>query len=155
MRSLVSLASLLVATLAVAAEPLDPALGKELGTTLAWRLGPQAVELKCRDMDSAGADARKAALATWQRKNARLADSVDARVADVLPLIDPSVSKEDAIKTVRAQVTTILLEGLTLEACQSLANPAHSLWTNNGMPHVQQALAALYDWQFTHERRKE
>ncbi len=130
-------------------------IGKELGTALAWRLGPQSVEEKCRDMDPAGVAARDSALKTWQRKNARLIESVDARISEVMPLIDAQSSKEDAIRKVQEQVKTILLEGLTVEACQSVANPASTVWTSNGMPHVQLALAAIYDWQVTHQAKRE
>jgi hypothetical protein len=127
---------------------------RDLGAVLAWRLGPEAVEERCRSVDPEGNESRKKALQAWLDKNARLIRAVDERVAEVAPLVVPPSKKADAVGAVRGQVKAILLEaifaGTPEEAagfCKGEANPASPRWTSNGMPHVQNSLAALYDWK--------
>jgi hypothetical protein len=130
-------------------------VGRELGSALAWRLGPEAVEEACRTIDPAGAEARAKSLKGWLEKNATLIKEVDARVAEVVPLAYPSPANVDAVKAVRAQVTKIILEPLlslrppeeAVAICKAEADPDNPRWKSNGMPHVQEALAALYDWK--------
>jgi hypothetical protein len=130
-------------------------VGRELGSALAWRLGPEAVEEACRSVDPAGAEARKKALKTWLEKNAALIKEVDARVAEVVPLAYPSPANVDAVQAVRGQVKEILLEPMfsgrtpqeTAAICKAEADPANPRWKSNGSPEVRQALAALYDWK--------
>ena len=31
--------------------------------------------------------------------------------------------------------------------CKAESDPARPRWNDTGMPHIQQSLAALYDWQ--------
>ena len=130
-------------------------VGRELGSALAWRLGPEAVEEACRTVDPDGAEARRKALKAWLEKNAALIKQVDTRVAEVVPLAYPSPANVDAVQAVRAQVKQILLEPMfsgrtpeeTTAICKAESDPANSRWTSNGLPHVQAALAALYDWK--------
>jgi hypothetical protein len=136
-------------------------VGREIGAVLGWRLGPEVVEEKCRDADPAGADARSKALKTWQNKNAALIQTVDERVAEVVPLAYPAPSSEKVIAAVRAKVKQLLLETVSAEgdaaqlksACEAEANPARPLWTSNGIPHVHNSLAALYDWKTQREEK--
>jgi hypothetical protein len=130
-------------------------VGREIGAVLGWRLGPEVIEEKCRDADPAGAEARGKALQTWQQKNATLIQSVDDRVAEVVPLAYPAPSPESVIAAVRAKVKQLLLETVSAEgdaaklksACEAEANPSRPLWHSNGIPHVHNSLAALYDWK--------
>jgi hypothetical protein len=130
-------------------------VGRELGAALAWRLGPEAVERACRSADPAGAEARAKALKTWLEKNAALIKEVDERVAEVVPLAYPAPANVDAVEAVRGQVRKIILEpmlsasspGDVVAICKAEADPANPRWKNNGMPHVREALAALYDWK--------
>jgi hypothetical protein len=130
-------------------------VGRELGSALGWRLGPEAVEEACRPVDPDGVGARQKSLKAWLEKNAALINEVDARVAEVVPLAFPSPKNVDAVTAVRAQVRKIVLEPLfagrtaeqTAAICKAEADPANPRWKSNGMPEVRQALAALYDWQ--------
>jgi hypothetical protein len=127
---------------------------RDMGAVLAWRLGPEAVEERCRSADPEGNESRKKALQAWLDKNAKLISAVDERVAEVAPLVVPPSKKADAVGAVRGQVKAILLEAIfagtpdqAAAFCKDEANPASPRWTNNGMPHVQNSLAALYDWK--------
>jgi|SRR5882672_3524223 len=128
---------------------------KELGAVLAWRLLPESVEEWCRSADPGGVEARKAALQGWLEKNQSRIAAVDARVAEVVPLLFPQAKPEEAMANVRAQIKSMLfdlkLEGKTPEEtvalCKAETNPASPRWNNNGMPQVQLSLASLYDWQ--------
>ncbi len=130
-------------------------MARELGSVLAWRLGPETVEEACRSLDPGGVEARSKALKAWQEKNTKLIQDVDARVAEIVPLAYPSSPHVDAVQTVYAQVRKMLLEPLFAERtpeessaiCRQEADPANPRWKGNGSPHVQQALAALYDWK--------
>ena len=130
-------------------------VARDLGAILAWRLGPEAVEERCRLEDPEGAEARGQFLQAWLAKNAALIKSVDDRAAEVAPLALPVPANVDAVQLVRTQVKTILLEELTagktpeqLKAiCKAESNSASPRWNSNGMPHVSQSLAALYDWK--------
>ena len=157
----VTLASLL-ATIALGASALSPAadggkqqVARDIGAILAWRLGPEAVEERCRAEDPEGTEVRRKSLQAWLDKNSALIKAVDTRTAEVVPLAYPVPPNVDGAKLVSAQVKKILLEELTagktpeqLQAiCKAEANPASPRWNSNGIPHVQQSLAALYDWQ--------
>jgi len=97
----------------------------------------------------------QAALQGWLEKNQSRIAAVDARVAEVVPLLFPQAKPEEAMANVRAQIKSMLfdlkLEGKTPEEtvalCKAETNPASPRWNNNGMPQVQLSLASLYDWQ--------
>lgn len=143
---------------AFAADP-DEA-GRDIGAVLAWRLAPELFEERCRDVDPAGAEARKKALATWQTRNAALIKTVDERVAEVVPLAYPSANPAETIARMHAHVKKLLLETTSapgdekhLEtACKEAANPANPRWGMNGVPQTQNSLAALYDWKMQKEK---
>jgi hypothetical protein len=147
-------ALLLTAPLAHADDEVKEAV-RDVGAVLAWRLAPEAVEERCRAIDPDGADVRKEALAGWLRKNQPLIGSVDSRVAEVVPLMFENQPPDVAIRAVREQVREMILEPVSLQSCKAVANPAHALWKSNGLPQVQESLAALYDWQVRHTRIKE
>lgn len=137
----------------------DNAAAKNIGAVLAWRLGPEVIEERCRGADPAGAGVRRAALRTWQEKNATLIRSVDERIAEVVPLFSPSQPQEAAVAMVRSQIRDVLLERLAgknpeeiAALCKSEADPANPRW-NNGMPMVAVALAELYDWKVQNTAR--
>jgi hypothetical protein len=133
----------------------DRAAGMNIGSVLAWRLGPEVVEERCRSADPAGVEIRQAALQNWLKKNARLILSVDERIAEVVPLLSPKEPKEEVLDTVRSRIRDMILEPLTsakspeeiTALCQAEANPAKPRWNNPGMPMVAVALAELYDWK--------
>lgn len=140
---------------ALAADADKQAMAQDLGAVLAWRLGPEALEERCREADPEGIEIRRKALKDWLDKNANLIKEVDARVAEVVPVAYPSSANGDNTPRVRAKIKAILLEevfsGKTPEEavaiCKSEANPASPRWNNNGMPQVPTSLAALYDWK--------
>jgi hypothetical protein len=133
-------------------------VGRELGAVLAWRLMPEIVESTCREADPAGVDARKQALQAWLDKNAALIESVDERVAEIAPLALELKEGVDAAFVLRRQVGTIVKQSLfgdrkpdeIVTICKAEANPASPRWNSNGMPHIPNALAALYDWKIQH-----
>jgi hypothetical protein len=137
---------------APAAQAGDDALGafKDIGAVLGWRLAPETLEQHCRAIDPDGADVRAAALRAWLAKNGARIAQVDGRVAEVIPLLMRNESADDAQRIVREQVRKLLLEALKPETCRALRDPQSSAWTSNGMPHVAESLAALYDWQVSH-----
>jgi hypothetical protein len=149
------------APLAFPAEPDVREVGREIGAILAWRIGPELVEERCRDIDPAGVEAREKALGTWRDKNAALIKTVDERVAEIAPLAFPSHDPAQAAAAVRAQVRKILLETISADgdasllkaACQEDANPASKRWSNNGVSQVHNSLAALYDWKIQQEKK--
>jgi hypothetical protein len=59
------------------------------------------------------------------------------------------------VQAVRIQVEMMFLESTfkdkspeeTRAICKAEADPAKPRWNNTGMPHIQQSLSALYDWQ--------
>ncbi len=128
---------------------------QELGAVLTWRLGPEAIEGWCRKADPDGAEARKAALNAWHEKNAERIKAVDARVAEVVPLLKLPVADGDPVQAVHMQIEMMILESTfaskspeeTKAICKAEADPARPRWNDTGMPHIQQSLAALYDWQ--------
>jgi hypothetical protein len=140
---------------ASAGEATAQEAGKELGAILAWRLGPEAIEERCRDADPEGAQVRKEALNTWLAKNDPLIKAVDSRVAEIVPQIQRSSAAGDPVLAVREQVRKIFIESVfagkspeeTTALCKNEANPAHPRWNHNGLPHVRQSLAALDDWK--------
>ena len=133
-------------------------VGRELGSVLAWRLMPEIVESSCREADPAGADVRKQALQAWLDKNAKLIKSVDERVAEVAPLAFKAKEGVDTVQLIRRQVGGIVKRSLFGEKsaeelatiCKAEANPASPRWNSNGLPHVANALAAIYDWKVQH-----
>jgi hypothetical protein len=147
--------------LALAAESPAQEVGREIGAILAWRIGPELVEEKCRTVDPAGVEAREKALKTWRDKNAALIVTVDERLADIIPLAYPLPDPAQAVAAVRAQVREILLETISAEgdetkleaACKEDANPASTRWSSNGVSQVHNSLAALYDWK-TQKQKK-
>jgi len=138
-----------------AAEPGMRELVQELGVALAWRLGPETIEETCRSIDPDGVAVRQQALKAWLEKNDAMIKEVDSRVADVVPALYPKAPGDAAVNAVRANIKTLLLEtGFTEQSedgkrdiCKAEASPESPRWNNNGMPHVQQALAVLYDWK--------
>lgn len=139
----------------VAADDEAADVGREIGAVLGWRLGPEALEEKCRTADPDGAKIREDALKSWQQKNEARIKQVDERVAEVVALLEQPGSKEDTLATVRAQVKGIFLDNVfggksaaqVMELCQAEADPKSVTWTSNGMPAIQQSLAELYDWK--------
>jgi hypothetical protein len=160
--SLLLIATFFVPEYSRAADGGKQQVARDLGAILAWRLGPEAVEERCRVEDPEGSETRRKSLLAWLDKNAALIKSVDERVAEVVPLAYPVRANVDAVQAVRTQVKTILLEELTagktpeqLKAiCKAEANPASPRWNSNGMPHVAQSLAGLYDWKTSQDTRK-
>jgi hypothetical protein len=149
---------LLASGLALAEDTGKNEVARDLGAVLAWRLGPEAVEAHCLSADPEGAEVRQKALKTWLDKNDALIELVDARIAEVVPLMYPSRSSIEAIAGIRAKVKAILLEdsfsGKTEEEaaaiCRQERNPASPRWNNPGMPQVPASLAALYDGKIEH-----
>jgi hypothetical protein len=146
---------LLIPALSHAEDADKQEVAQELGAVLAWRLGPEAVEEKCRSADPAGAETRKTALKGWLDKNAALIKTVDDRVAEVVPLVYSAPPNVDAVQSVRRQVKEIVLESIfsgktpeeSTAICKAEADPASPRWNSPGMPQVPEALAALYDWK--------
>ena len=140
---------------ALAADSPAQEVGREIGAILAWRIGPELVEEKCRAVDPAGIEAREKALKTWRDKNVALIATVDERLAEIIPLAYPSPDPAKAVAAVRAQVKEILIETISAEgdeakleaACKEDANPASKRWSSNGVSQVHNSLAALYDWK--------
>jgi hypothetical protein len=149
------LGCMMAPTLALADDDEEKDAAREIGAALAWRLGPEAVEERCQSSDPEGTEVRKNALKGWLEKNAALIKAVDARVAEVVPLLYKPPANVDAVEAVRTQVKAILLESIfegkdaaaSTALCKEEANPAGPRWNNPGMPHVQESLAALYDWK--------
>lgn len=159
-RPLVCLLAVLLPAMSSAqdADAARQEVGRELGAVLAWRLMPEIVESNCRIADPDGVDARKQALQAWLDKNASLIKSVDERVGEVAPLAFKSKEGVDPVQLLRRQVSGIVMQSLFGEKspdelttiCKAEANPASPRWNSNGMPHVPNALAALYDWKVQH-----
>ena len=158
----VILGCLLVPALAQAAEQARHNVAREIGAVLGWRLGPEALEERCRTADPEGAEARQKLLEAWREKNARLIEAVDARVAEIVPLVSPpSTSVDASVQAVRTQVKTLILEPIfsgrspeeATTICKAESNPTNTRWTSNGLPHVQQSLAELYDWKTMREQK--
>ena len=99
--------------------------------------------------------ARKAALDAWHQKNDERIKAVDARVAEVVPLLKLPLADGDPLQAVHMQIEMMLLESTfaskspeeTKALCKAEADPARPRWNDTGMPHIQQSLAALYDWR--------
>ncbi|MEO8064570.1 MAG: hypothetical protein ABI821_17675 [Pseudomonadota bacterium] len=133
----------------------DRTAGMNMGAILAWRLGPEVVEERCRSADPAGVAIRQAALHTWLDKNATLIRSVDERIAEVVPLLSPQEPKDEFVASVKSHVRDMILEPLAsaknpeevTALCKAEADPAKARWNNPGMPMVAMALAELYDWK--------
>ena len=137
-------------------------VGREIGAVLGWRLGPEALEERCRGADPDGMKIRADALKSWQQKNDARIRQVDERVAEVVALLEQPGSKEDTLATVRAQVKAIFLDNVfgdknaeqVAALCKAEADPKSTTWTSNGMPAIQQSLAALYDWKARQQKSK-
>ena len=129
-------------------------VGREIGAVLGWRLGPEALEERCRGADPDGAKVRADALKSWQQKNDARIRQVDERVAEVVALLGQPGSKEETLATVRAQVKAVFLDNVfggknpeqIAALCKAEADPHSTTWTSNGMPQIQVSLAELYDW---------
>jgi hypothetical protein len=160
MRIAILVCCLSISVASHAADANSRAAIQELGAVLAWRLGPEAIEGWCRKADPDGAEARKAALNAWREKNEARIKMVDARVAEVVPLLKLPLAEGDPVQAVRMQIEMMLLESTfaskspeeTKAFCQTEADPARPRWNDTGMPHIQQSLAALYDWQQAQRR---
>ena len=145
----------------LAADPGHVEVGREIGAVLAWRLGPEIVEEKCREADPAGIEARGRALQSWQSKNAALIRTVDERVAEVALLAYPSPDPAKTVAAVRAKVRQLMLETISAQgdtaklaaSCKHDADPASARWSSNGVSQVHNSLAALYDWKTQIEKK--
>jgi hypothetical protein len=143
----------LAATPSHAGNAEEQEVAREVGAVLSWRLGPESVEEWCRSADPEGVEVRKAALQNWLRKNDAQIKAVDARVAEVVPLLFPPSKSAVAVEAIQGQVKEILhdslLKGKSADEvrafCKAEADPKRPRWNNPGMPHVQLSLAALYD----------
>ena len=159
-RLLVIAFALLPAAL-LAADESDQDVIQDLGAVLGWRLGPQVVEEQCRSVDPEGADARKKLLQTWLDKNDGQIKAVDARVAEIAPLLNPNANGADMVQAVRRQVAALLVESFfegrmgaeIKDICKKETDPDNPRWSNTGMPAVQESLAAMYDWKVRHDRK--
>ena len=128
---------------------------------LAWRLTPEAVEEWCQKPDPEGVAIRQRALKTWQQANAERIAAVDARVAEVVPIVFPQAPQADVVREVRGQVKALIYESLfegktpdeMAALCMTEADPARPMWTDTGMPKLQLSLASLYDWQVAHGKK--
>ena len=146
---------------AIAEDENKNEIGQEIGAVLAWRLAPEAVEEWCQKPDPEGVAIRQQALKTWQKANAERIAAVDARVAEVVPLVFPQAPPADVVREVRGQVKALiyesLFEGKTPEEmtaiCKAEADPTRTMWTDTGMPKLQLSLASLYDWQVAHSKK--
>lgn len=133
---------------------------QDVGAVLAWRLGPEAVEEWCRDPDPAGVAVRQTALQGWLEKNDERIKAVDARIAEVVPLMKLPSGNADPVEAVRQQVKALIFESLfagkdpeeTKAICKAEADPAAARWNSTGMPKIQISLSALYDWQTTRQK---
>ena len=75
-------------------------------------------------------------------------------MAQVVPLLKLPV-EGDPIEAVHMQIEMMLLDSTfakksaeeTRAFCKGEADAARPRWNDTGMPHIQQSLAALYDWQ--------
>jgi hypothetical protein len=145
----------------LAADDNDQNVMQDLGSVLGWRLAPQIVEEQCRNVDPGGADARRKLLQTWLDKNDAQIKAVDARVAEIAPLLNPNANGADMVQAVRRQVASLLQESIFAgkkgddikDDCKKETDPANPRWTNTGMPDVQESLAAMYDWKIRHEKK--
>jgi hypothetical protein len=151
----------LLPAIARADNAADRAAIQDLGSVLAWRLGPEAVEVWCRNADPDGVAVRQAALQGWLEKNAARIKAVDDRVAEVVPLIHRSSDAQGAIAAIRNQVKDLVIETNfgakspreVAAICKAEADPSAARWTSTGMPQVQMSLSALYDWQVTRREK--
>jgi hypothetical protein len=145
-----------------AAEDAAIDVGREIGALLAWRLGPEVVVEKCAEVEPGGTKARAAALKTWQERNTALIETVDTRIAEVVPLAYPAPPGADPVVIVRAQVKKLLLETVSadgdarqlVEACKRDADPRSRRWADAGKSQVHNSLAALYDWKVQREQKR-
>ena len=144
-----------------AEDAAEQEVAREIGAALAWRLGPETVDHACKNLDPDGAEPRKKALAAWLDKNAALIKAVDTRVAEVVPLLYSPPPDVDAVQAIRRKVQQIVLESIfeqktpeeSAAICKAEADPASPRWNNPGMPHVQQSLATLFDWQTARNKK--
>lgn len=159
--SAICVGCLLVSAFVRADDAAEQEVAREIGSVLAWRLGPETVEEACRRLDPDGAESRKAALQAWLDKNAVLIASVDSRVAEVAPQFYSPPPNADAVQAIRKQVKEILLESIfeqktaeeSAAICKAESDPASPRWNSAGMPHVQQSLATLFDWQTAQNKK--
>jgi len=148
---LVALA-LLVAPAVHAGEDQEEAF-RDIGAVLGWRLGPETLEEGCRTADPDGAEVRRQSLQTWLNKNDALIRQVDSRIAEVVPILLKGQPGADPVRAVREHVKQMLRESISKSVCEAERNPESTSWTSNGVPHVPESLAALYDWQVRHTPR--
>jgi hypothetical protein len=155
------IAGVLLPAALLAADDGDQIVVQDLGAVLAWRLSPQIVEEQCRSADPEGADARKKLLQAWLDKNDGQIKAVDARVAEIAPLLNPNANGADMVQAVRRQVGSLLVESIFAgkqgdeikDICKKESAPDNPRWSNSGMPVVQETLAEMYDWKIRHEKK--
>ncbi len=147
------------------AEPASPLdrneVARELGSLLAWRMGPESVEEWCRKVDPEGNAARAKAVKEWKTRNADLIKQVDERVAEVVPLVYEPPAGEEPVAAVHKQIKAIMHEDMVEKSsaeelrqnCQAEAKPDNPRWKHSSVREVQQALAALYDWKVQLEKK--
>jgi uncharacterized protein DUF4431 len=160
MRRFIAMLLMLAALTGVsrAQDPAQQQLVKEIAAVLEWRLGPETLEQGCRSADPQGAGIRKQALDSWTTRNALLIRSADTRVSEILPLLYPESPPGEANREIRERVGQVLHQSIFAEhseaeirgMCHAEADPRRPRWNNDGMPHIQQSLAALHDWQMEH-----
>ena len=71
-----------------------------------------------------------------------------------MPLLKLPLADGDPLQALHMQVEMMLLESTFASKspeesrafCKAEADPARPRWNDTGMPHIQQSLAALYDW---------
>lgn len=143
----------LLAAPAIRADEDQEEAFRDIGAVLGWRLAPETLEESCRTTDPDGAKIRRQSLQTWLTKNDALIRQVDSRVAEVVPILLKGQESADPVRAVREQVKRMLLESISKSVCESERNPESTSWTSNGVPHVPESLAALYDWQVRHTPR--
>lgn len=148
-------------TAAAQAGYADGNVARDLGAVLGWRLGPETVVAHCRGVDAGGVAARDKLLADWNSQNDALIKAVDARVAEVVSLLDSKTSPEALIASLREQVSQLVIEatfsGKTADEaralCETETDPSRPRWKNAGIRGVRQSLAALYDWKVAHSQQ--
>jgi len=161
MRYLLVIAAALLPAALPAADDGNLAVVQDLGAVLGWRLAPPLVEEQCRSVDPEGAEARKKLLQAWLEKNDGQIKAVDARVAEIAPLLDPNANGAGLVQAVRRQVESLLIESIfegkkgdeIKDICRKETAADNPRWTNTGMPAVQESLAAMYDWKIRHEKK--
>ena len=127
----------------------------DLATALSWTLAPQIIEEVCRATDPERVNGRSDQVTAWRDRNRALLADVDTRVAEVVPLMDPSTAAANAIAGVRQRVTQILRRELgraseNSSECEKLASSDHPFWHESNADQVRSSLVSLQAWQARH-----